>query len=188
MIKQLTFTIIAVALVAAGLVYYLKPKSEIDVERGRIDQLKSMVQLCTVDIYREVPVLDTIGSKVIFAVQKQRGSVSFDIEHLEFDPKADTITVVLPPEIVEIYESTEDNSWQVIDTKNLNFIGYDRVTDEEERAMKNRLASNSKRLLYANGVIAKARAEAADNLESLLRKVYRKPVMVVDPTPKGRLQ
>lgn len=185
MIKQLIFTIIAVALVAVGLIYFMKPEKEIEVERGEIDRLASMVQLCTVDVYREVPVLDTIGSKVIFAVQKQRGSVSFDIEHLDFDPKADTIRVALPPEIVEIFESTDENSWQVIDTKNLNFIGYDRVSDEEERALKNRLARNSRRMLYDNGVIAKARADAAANLESLLRKVYRKPVVVTDPTPRG---
>ena len=44
-----------------------------------------MVRLCAVDIYSEVPVLDTIDNKVMFAVQKQKGSVLFDIENMQVD-------------------------------------------------------------------------------------------------------
>ena len=137
-----------------------------------------------------MPVLDTINDKVLFAVQKQRGSVSFDIENMQVNADGDTVKIVLSPEIVEINEATEDNSWQVIDSKSLSLNGYnplasDRLTDEEENQLKAKIKANSKKILYHNGTIERARAEGVKNLQTLMTKVYRKPVVVTDPTPKG---
>lgn len=181
-------TLAAIAAVAIILFFWLgAPKKSIEIGKGQISDVNTMAQLCTVDLYNEVPVLDTINSKVLFAVQKQRGSVSFDLENMQVNTDGDTVKIVLSPEIVEINEATEDNSWQVIDSKSisLNPFATDKLTDEEESQLKAKIKSNSKKVLYHNGTIERARAEGVRNLQTLMTKVYHKPVVVIDPTPKG---
>lgn len=181
----------AIAIVALALFFWLGvPKRSIEVGKGQISDVKTMAQLCTVDLYNELPVLDTINNKVLFAIQKQRGSVSFDLENMQVNIEGDTVRVVLSPEIVEINEATEDNSWQVIDSKNISVNGFnllasDKLTDEEENQIKANIKAKSKKILYHNGTIERARAEGVKNLQTLMTKVYRKPVVVTDPTPKG---
>lgn len=192
MIKKRNLIVIAIVVIAvvAVALYFLfaTPKKTIYVSKGHISKIETMAQLCAVEIYSEVPVLDTINDKVMFAVQKQKGSVSFDLEKMKVDADGDTVTVTLPPEIVELYEATEDNSWEVIDTKAIGSMAMfrsDKFTDEEENALKAHIKENSRRLLYQNGTIQRARAEGARMLQPLMEKVYRKPVKVIDPTPKG---
>lgn len=192
MIKNKNLIIIAVAVIAiVAIVLYFSfasPKKSIDVSKGQISNVETMAQLCAIDIYSEVPILDTINNKVMFAVQKQKGSVSFDLENMQMDAEGDTVKITLSPEIVDLYEATEDNSWEVIDTKAIGkmaLLRSDNFTDEEENALKAKIKRNSKKLLYNNGTIERARAEGSKNLQALMEKVYKKPVLVVDPTPKG---
>lgn len=192
MIKNKKLILIAVAVIAAiavGLYFsFSSPKRTIDVSKGQISKIETMAQLCAIEIYSEVPVLDTINNKVMFAVQKQKGSVSFDLENMQMDADGDTVKITLSPEIVELYEATEENSWEVIDTKaigSMSMFRSDKFTDDEENAIKANIKENSKKLLYHNGTIERARAEGARNLQTLMEKVYNKPVKVTDPTPKG---
>ncbi len=181
--------IAVVAVIAIGLYFsFVSPKKSIDISKGQISKVETMAQLCAIDIYSEVPILDTINNKVMFAVQKQKGSVSFDLENMQMDSDGDTVKIVLSPEIVNLYEATEDNSWEVIDTKaigSMSMLKSDKLTIEEENAIKANIKENSKKLLYHNGTIERARAEGARNLQTLMEKVYKKPVKVTDPTPKG---
>ncbi|MDE7115870.1 MAG: hypothetical protein K2O56_05545 [Muribaculaceae bacterium] len=129
------------AIVAGFIYFHLKSPAKTDIETGkaRTNEIESMARLCAVDIYSEIPVLDTIDDKVIFGIQKQSGSISFDIDKLKVDTLGDTVRIILPPEIVELYESTEDNSWEVIDTKNIGVLGVlrsDKLTDREENMVK----------------------------------------------------
>ena len=189
--KHILTAIVMIAVVAAGLYLYFSlslPKKTIDVDKGKVSRIETMTRLCTVDIYSEVPVLDTINDKVMFAIQKQKGSVSFDLEKLKVDADGDTVQITLPPEIVELYESTDKNSWEVIDTKAIGRMAMfrsDKFTIEEENAVKAKIKGKSTKLLYRNGTIERARAEGARNLQSLMEMVYDKPVRVTDPTPKG---
>lgn len=193
MLRKIYLTLIAIAVIAVvgvGLYFSLsKPDKSIEVGKSQLSNIETMVQLCAMDIYSEVPVLDTINGKVMFAIQKQRGSVSFDLENMHIDASGDTVKIILSPEIVELYEATEDNSWEVIDTKALGvkslLPGSDKFTAEEENALKAKIKRKSKKLLYQNGTIQRARAEGAINIQSFMEKVYRKPVVVIDPTPKG---
>lgn len=186
---RLLMAIGALAVVAIVVYFcFATPKKTIDVSKGKISSVETMAQLCAIDIYSEVPVLDTINNKVIFAVQKQKGSISFDLENMKMDTDGDTVKIVLSPEIVDLYEATEDKSWEVIDTKaigSMSMLRSDRLTDDEENTVKANIKKNSKKLLYHNGTIERAREEGAKNLQSLMEKVYRKPVKVTDPTPKG---
>lgn len=187
--KLLLIAVVAIAVIAIGLYFsFASPKKSLDVSKGQISKVETMAQLCAIDIYSEVPILDTINNKVMFAVQKQKGSVSFDLENMQMDSDGDTVKIVLSPEIVDLYEATEDNSWEVIDTKAIGKMAMfksDKFTNEEENAIKANIKKNSKKLLYHNGTIERARAEGARNLQTLMEKVYQKPVKVVDPTPKG---
>lgn len=183
--------VIVMAAVVAAIVYFSlrsTEKKNIDISNARINDVETMARLCVVDIYSEVPVLDTINKKVIFGIQKQNGSVSFDMDKMEIDTVGDTVRITLPPEIVELYESTEPNSWEVIDTKNIGLLGAlrsNKLTNEEDNMVKAKIKSNSKKRLYDTGVVRRARSEAARNLENMMTNIYRKQVKVTDPTPEG---
>lgn len=188
MSKIISLLCILAGIIIAGFAIYrsfIAPTDDIVVDPGKIEKIETIAQLCTIDLYEEVPVCDTINGKVIFAIQKQQGSISFDLEKLEVDASADTVRIILSPEIIDIYESTDDNSWEVIDRKSLAALGSSNFTLEEENAVKRKIKDKTRRRLYKNGTIKRARQEGARNLQSLMEKVYRKPVVVVDPTPNG---
>lgn len=193
MIKALkyiiSFLIIAVLAFAGWQTYrYFHKQEEIEVLPSRPGNVKEMARLCSMEIYNEVPVLDTVNYKVIFAVQKQRGSITFDMERLQINDSGDTVRIVLPPEIVEVYESNEKDSWQVIDTKAIGpmaFIRSNKFSAAEENRVKNKLKDKAIKRLYSNGTIRQARKDAIGNLTRLMESVYRKPVVVTDPTPDG---
>lgn len=189
-IKLLFSVALLCAVAAAGWMAFSRfvqpEKDVISVGAARIGDIETLAQLCTVDFYNEVPVCDTIYPKVCFAIQKQRGSISFDLEKLEVDTSGDTIKVTLPPEIVQLYEATEKDSWQVIDSKDLRWYNrWSEATPADWRKVKARAKARSIKKLYTDGVVRRARSEAAINLRDLLEKIYRKPVLVSDPTPKG---
>lgn len=191
MIKNYIIAALLVIVAAGAAWFLLQPKeSSITVDPGRANVAETMARLCTVDIYSEVPVLDTINDKVIFAVQKQTGSVSFDLEKMAVDTTGDTVRIILPPEIVELYEATEKDSWKVIDTKNIGKFGAfrsSRLSDAEENAVKARIKKNSLRMLYDKGVIRRAREEGSRSLREMMEMVYRRPVIVTDTQATTRI-
>lgn len=191
MIKNYIIAALLVIVAAGAAWFLLQPKeSSITVDPGRANVAETMARLCTVDIYSEVPVLDTINDKVIFAVQKQTGSVSFDLEKMAVDTTGDTVRIILPPEIVELYEATEKDSWKVIDTKNIGRFGAfrsSRLSDAEENAVKARIKKNSLRMLYDKGVIRRAREEGSRSLREMLEMAYRRPVIVTDTQATTRI-
>ena len=193
MIKTLKYIILLVLLVAVAflgwqLYKYMQRPEEIEVLPSKPGDVKEMARLCSMEIYNEVSVLDTVNSKVIFAVQKQSGSISFDMENLQVDDSGDTVKIVLPREIIEIYESNEKNAWEVIDTKAIGpmaFLRSNKFTSAEENRVKSKLKAKAIRRLYSNGTVKQARKDAVENLTRLMEGVYRKPVIVSDPTPNG---
>ena len=193
MIKALKYIIplvlfVAIAFFGWQLYKYFQRPEEIEVLPSRPGDVKEMARLCSMEIYNEVSVLDTVNSKVMFAVQKQSGSITFDMENMQIDDSGDTVKIVLPREIVEVYESDEKNAWEVIDTKAIGpmaFIRSNKFTTEEENRVKSKLKANSIKRLYANGTVRQARKDAVNNLSRLMESVYRKPVIVTDHTPNG---
>lgn len=193
MIKSLKYIIPLLLLALAAFLgwqiyrYFQRP-DEIEVMPSRPGDVKEMTRLCSMEIYNEVPVLDTVNFKVIFAVQKQSGSISFDVEHLEINDSGDTVRIQLPREIVEVNESTEKDSWNVIDTKAIGpmaILRSNKFTLEEENRVKAKLKANSIKRLYDNGTVRQARKDAVENLTRMMQAAYRKTVIVYDPTPEG---
>ncbi len=172
-----------IAVVAYILVIY--PQDSVTVSKGKINKVKTMVELCSIDFYNEVPIKDTISNWVLFGKQKQRGSISFDLENLQINSDGDTVKIVLPPELIEIMEATDDNSWESVDSKDLRKLCWEEAPTELWNMAKRNALENSKKLLYDSGTVERARSEGAQSLQMLMEKVYRKPVVVTDPTPKG---
>lgn len=192
MIRNYIIAILAVAVLALGAIVYFyhsqQHEDSVEVSQGTIHNVEMMAQLCAMDIYREYPVIDTVDNKVLVAIMKQRGSISFDMEKMKVDADGDTVRIVLPPEIVELREATDKNSWQIIDTKAIGplaLLRSDKMTLKEENILKARIKRKSVSELYRNGTVARARREGAENLQYLMTTIYRKPVVVTDPTPNG---
>ncbi|MCM1369944.1 MAG: DUF4230 domain-containing protein [Candidatus Amulumruptor caecigallinarius] len=184
--KFIIYLVLILAAAVAAAALWMKCSNDNDpevvVEPAKIEDIKNMVQLCSMEIYCEVPVKDTVNNKMLFAIQKQEGKISFDIEKLQISDTGDSLFVVLPPEIVDVRESTQMNSWRVIDSKGLDFFTSDKLTLEEENSIKRELRKKSVDRLYKNGTVARARKEATAQLKLLLENVYRKPTVVSDPS------
>ena len=180
--------VIALAAAVAGIIWYkMSPDSDsTDIREATVSDVKSMVKLCSMDIYQETPIKAHIGRRHIFARVTLQGSVTFDIERLAIDSVGDTLRVELPPENVEIFESTEKNSYVVIDTWNDRTLGSTHFTAAEENKIKEQVKKNAIKNLYRKGFIRQARAEATGNLSRMLSAVTGKPVIVTDPTPEGK--
>ena len=181
--KKIIITIAAIAAIALVIFFILKKgkKDEITVNPGQMVSLQTMAELCTTEIMAEVPVRDTINSKEIFAIQKQRGQITFNLEKITIDPTADTIRIVLPPAQITLNESTDRNAWEVVDTKAVGrnaLFRSDKFTVEEENAAKARAKKKTIALLRRNGTVRRAEEDAAQSLKTFLETLYRKPVEI----------
>ncbi len=156
-----------------------------NIQKAKIADISTMLRLCTTELYEEVPVKASIGSRHLFAREALTGTISFDVENLEIAENADTIKIVLPHEILEIYEATEPDSYKVIDMWNDNLFGSSNFTTAEENIIKGKVRQSYRRAVYAKGYVELARKEAARNLTSILTAMTGKTVIVTDPSPKG---
>jgi hypothetical protein len=154
--------------------------STVNVHDALIAEIKPMFRLCTVEINEDYPLNERIGNKHIFAKVALRGSISFDIDNLQTDSHGDTLVVYLPKEIVDVKESTEPNSYQVIDTWNDNLLGSSNLTTAEENRVKERMAYRFRKHIYDKGYVSRARAEAVENLTNMLAATSTTPIIVVD--------
>jgi len=183
---KITLFVVLAGIIAA--VIWYKTSDEPDnasIRQASIKDVSTMVRLCSMDIYEEVPIKAHIGKKHLFARQRLHGTVSFDIEKLTIDTVGDTVCIVLPPEIIEVYESTEPDAYQVIDTWNTSFLGSDKFTTAEENSIKAKAKQQWIKRQYAKGIVSQARREACYNLHDMFSNLYGKPVKVIDPTPQG---
>lgn len=189
------FPIIAAAILLGGilLIVSLNRKSsrqsgDLTIDGAMVKEVESMVRLCSMDIYEETPVKATIGNRHLFGRITLKGSITFDLERIALKMSGDTLRVQLPPEKVEILESTDKDSYIVIDTWNDRFMGSGSFTTAEGNKIKEKVKQNAIKSIYRKGYVKRARAEAAENLTAMLSALTSKPVVVTDPTPEGNLR
>ena len=189
--KYIYSILILAVLAAVGFVaykWYAAPDaSHITMQEAKITDVTPMLRLCSVEIYDDIPVKGSIGTRHIFAKESLNGSISFDLENVQITETGDTLSVILPREIVDIYESTDAGAYQVIDTWNDSFFGSSNFTTAEENSIKAKVRENYRKEIYRKGYVKRARKEAVDNLTSLLTGLTGKTVIVSDPTPKGTM-
>ena len=187
--KTIWSVIILIVLAAAGVVAYKwytsSEASRVTIHEAKITDVTPMLRLCSVEIYDDVPIKGSIGKRHIFARVALNGSISFNLENIEMTETCDTITVTLPREIVDVYESTSPDAYQVIDTWNDGFFGSSNFTTAEENAIKSKVRDNYRKSIYRKGYVSRARKEAVTNLTSLLGGLTGKVVIVNDPSPEG---
>ena len=74
MIKKLKFILILLALLIAGGTawWLLRPKGDsgekIEIEPGRVADLRAIAELCATEFYREASVLDTVNNPCLLTV------------------------------------------------------------------------------------------------------------------------
>lgn len=190
-IKYALLLLAGIAIVIA-LLLILRTRSTdeevIIVEPGRVVDIRSIAELSSMEFYREATIVDTINNKVIIGIQKQQGSISFDLESLPSELAVaesavdslagDTIHLTLPGEHIEVYESTDRNSWRVIDSKNLKLFGTSRLSPEEENLVKRKALEATRKSLLSDGTVERARKEASENLRIMTEKLTNRPVAV----------
>ena len=155
------------------------------IQQALVTEIKPAMELCTVEFIEDVPIKAHIGTRHIFARTTLSGFISFDLDSAATRMKGDTIVVILPPETVEIHESTQPGSYEVIDTWNEKLLGSKKFTTAEENDIKRTVTDNFRRKIYAKGYVRQARADAAATLTQMLSAMSASPVEVTDPAPGG---
>ncbi|MDE7413230.1 MAG: DUF4230 domain-containing protein [Muribaculaceae bacterium] len=189
--KTIKWTVLLLVVVGIGAaaIWFTRPAEETPVatmEEAKIIDVRPMVKLCSVEVYEDVPVKGSIGSRHIFARASLRGSITFDLEKIRQQWSGDTLVVVLPPEIIDIYESTEPGSYKVIDTWNDKFLRSSNFTTDEENRIKRLAVDQWRKSIYKRGYVRRARKEAISNLGNMLAPFAAgKEVRIVDPSPEG---
>lgn len=177
--------VVAAVAVIAGMWYFSPQASRVTMHDAVISDLTPMARLCALDIYEDVPIKAHIGKKHIFARATLNATITFDLEGVKPEMRGDTLFVTLPPERIDIYESTEPGAYVVIDTWTDGLFGSSNFTTAEENSIKAKVRDNFRAKAYAKGYVARARKEAVANLTSMLGGLTGKPVVVTDPTPEG---
>ncbi len=189
-VSSIKWLAIAVIVIVIGLLVWKftsfhDDDGAVEMRPARVTDISPMLRLCTVEIFEDIPVKASIGTRHIFVRETVRGSISFDLDKIKTGEKGDTLVVTLPPEVIEVFESTEPESYQVIDSWNDRFLGSSNFTAKEENEIKSKVAGNFRKDVYRKGHVRRARAEAVRNLQPLIESASRRPVVVIDPSPAG---
>ncbi|MDE6430492.1 MAG: DUF4230 domain-containing protein [Duncaniella sp.] len=181
-----TGIILIVVLALGGGLYLWRSRTEstnMAISETKLSEIKDMLKLCTMEVRDDVAIKDSINGKWIFAKATVNGYIRFDLEKLDYQVKNDSVVIILPPEEIEIYESSANNSYEVIDTWNASMLDLRRMTAAEETAIKKRMARKYKASFYDKGYVKRARASAVETLSRLLSIIDPK-ITVIDPQEK----
>ena len=145
------------------------PMTKRTITEARVKQIREMVRLQSLEIYEETSMRDTVNGKGIFATVRLTGTVSYDLEKLHIDSIGrDSIRITLPPEKVELLESTEPGSYRVVDVWDARHpLLPASLSASEENTAKTRLVARKQRLAYDRGYVREARAGARETLQKL---------------------
>lgn len=153
---------------------------------AKIEEIKQAVKLSTLDITMEDIFKDTVNVKGVVSRIKANVYIRFDIENIPMTEQGDTLIIQLPPEIIEIYESTK-NSSQILDVWNLQFPDEPVETPlstAEENTIKRRYKQRIENQMYEKGYVKRARENALESLAVLFSR-FRDQVIIVDEHPDG---
>lgn len=178
-----TGIILIVVLALAGGLYLWRSSAgstNMAISETKLAEIKDMMKLCSMEVRDDVAIKDSINGKWIFAKTTVNGYIRFDLEKLDYEVRDDSVIILLPPEEIEIYESSANNAYEVIDTWNASLLDMRRMTADEETAIKKRMAKKYKASFYDKGYVRRARASAVETLNHLLSMMDPK-ITVIDP-------
>lgn len=140
---------------------------------SRLKRITQMVDLSSLEFHEEIPVKDNIDGKWIVARMTIEGSVKFDMDSIRFRESGDTTFVTLPKEKIEIYESTDPRSYEVIDTWDADRVVFGRkLTAAEENSIKQRARESIEARIRKQGYVERARKNAIETLTPLFNAMH----------------
>ncbi len=189
LVKAAIYLITVAAIAVAGIWVYRKfqETSQVGMQTGqaRIDGIRRMVSLCTLEIEDEIALRDSIHGKWLLAKVRLSGEVRFDLEQLEWETRGDTLAVRLPRETVVVREAVSPGAYEIIDTWDDTLFGLGKLTTAEENTLKRRLAARYREEIYRRGYVARARSTALTTLRQLTSALPGSPVLVEDRPPQA---
>ena len=109
-VKLIIYLVAILAIAGAGAWLYGKitgnPQENMQTGQARIDGIRQMVSLCTLEIEDDIALRDSIHGKWLLAKVRLSGQVRFDLEQLDCKMHGDTLVVRLPKETVVVREAT----------------------------------------------------------------------------------
>ena len=155
------------------------------IDPARVKNITDMIHLCSLEIYEETPIKDTINGKGVFAIQRLQGDITFDLDALRIDTiTPDSIVVHLPHHRVRLLESATPGSYRLVDVWNVATpLLPATLTTAEENTVKLRAADRIRTLAYRRGHIRRARHNAVETLTRLYSLLPDIHVTVVDDNP-----
>lgn len=181
--------VIFVAAIAGGTYWFSlnrgKEEPPYDMSEARVDEVKALMKLCTMEIHDEMAIRDSVNGKWIFARERVNGYIGFDLESMTHEMKGDTLVVYFPPEEFKVYEDVGPESYKVLDTwSDRPFYRSGTLTAAEENIIKQRRADSFRAMAYRKGYVTRARRNAVSTLATLVSH-FSRPVVVVDTVPDG---
>lgn len=176
-IKVIAWLAVFFVIAAAGVAIYLKTDlndtpddGRYKIDEARIESIRQMVSLCTLEINEEVAFKDSINGKWLVVREKIRGRVKYDLDSLKIEQRGDTLLVYLPKESVEIRENESPDSYEILDFwDGDNMIFTRNITAEEENILKRRWRGRLEQKIRDRGYLVKAR----ENASSVLMPIFR---------------
>lgn len=182
--KVIIILVLLISAIGATILWMNSNRTSADTIPATVEDVTGMVKLCALEIHDDVPMRDSINGKWIFAKGKVNGYVTFDVEQMQYEVKGDTIVVILPPENVEIYESTDKGAYRVYDSWDNSLFGNNVLTVNEENLLKERLKQRYIKAIYSKGYVRRARMTAKETLTKLFGHLDG-VVILEDPCPEG---
>lgn len=186
--RYIALLLTLIVILAAGAIILWRnsqASTNMSISETKLSEIKDMVKLCSLEVRDDIAIRDSINGKWIFAKNTVNGYVRFDLEKLDYQTRNDSIVIFLPPEEIEVYESSRDNSYEVIDTWNQSLLDLRNLTAAEETAIKKRVADRYKASFYEKGYVSRARSSAVATLSTLLSRMDDGKITVVDLYPDG---
>ncbi|MDE7180394.1 MAG: DUF4230 domain-containing protein [Muribaculaceae bacterium] len=180
-IQIVLWLILVLALAVGGLVLWQRWSSSPAPERvryypARVSDIRSMVELQTVEIYEEMPFKAAVGGRHLVGKIALEGHIGFDLEKVALSEQGDTLAVTLPSATVTLRESTEPGSYIVYDTWSDNPAKPKSFTAAEENKAKRQLLQLAARNLHKSGAVKRAGTNAARTVAEMLSAATGRPV------------
>ncbi len=140
----------------------------IHVSDHSIIRIQDLTQLTVTEFHTEQPVLDSIGSRHIFARQILRGTISYNLDSITTTHRNDTLIVTLPQPTITILESTEPHAWEILKRWNTRLLSSSNFTNAEINTIKHRARQKAIRALLTDSLLHHSRTQALTTLRPLL--------------------
>lgn len=171
-----------VIVVAIGAFYIFHGSTERprhEMSQARVKSITDMVRLCSMTVDMETGIKDTINGKGIYARERLRGTIGFDLDKLVMEQRGDTTYITMPPARIDLHESSAPGAYEVLDAWDARNPIFSRtLTTAEENLLKSRWQRRFIDKVYAKGYVDHARSNAIATLSSMLRTLPGEYVII----------